>query len=237
MNVNEVIANIANEMLGEKKRGTKKPVHPNDHVNRGQSTNDSFPTAMHIALVLAIHKLLLPSLKLLRESLTAKAVEFESIVKVGRTHLQDATPITLGQEFSSYAYQIQMSEERLKDALKRLYPLAQGGTAVGTGLNTVEGFDEDFVRIVRNITGQPFVVLPIKVLCIVLCTVLCIVLCLLVCALQHRIYRGDPGSASRSPGPAFELPRRRESSRKISSALVLNINHTPFHTPFHTRLK
>jgi len=162
MNVNEVIANLANAKLGEKHRGTKHPVHPNDHVNKGQSSNDSFPTAMHIAAVLALHHRFLPALADLRQALLTKAQEFQNVVKIGRTHLQDATPITLGQEFSAWAAQIERSEQRVQDVLKRLYFLAQGGTAVGTGLNTVEGFDLAFAANVAKITGLPFVTNPNK---------------------------------------------------------------------------
>jgi len=155
MNVNEVLANIANESLGQP-RGTRKPVHPNDHVNRGQSTNDGFPTAMHIATVLDIHQSLIPALERLQKGLRGKEEEFKDIIKIGRTHMQDATPLTLGQEFSAWATQIQIGQERLLDSLKRLYPLAQGGTAVGTGLNTKEGFAERMAAEVKKITGYPF---------------------------------------------------------------------------------
>lgn len=128
MNANEVISNRAIEMLGGE-MGSKKPIHPNDHVNRGQSSNDSFPTAMHIAAVLEIHRRLLPGLRRLHAALLSKTEEFKSIIKIGRTHLQDATPITLGQEFSGYARQVELGLERVVTALPRLYPLAQGGTA------------------------------------------------------------------------------------------------------------
>ena len=135
MNVNEVIANRAIEILGGKK-GTKKPVHPNDHVNRSQSTNDVFPTAMHIAIALQTRNLLIPSLNLLNNQLKKKVKQFSKIVKIGRTHLQDATPLSLGQEFSGYQSQLEKSIERIKNALNEIYYLAQGGTAVGTGINT-----------------------------------------------------------------------------------------------------
>ena len=135
MNVNEVIANRAIEMMGGK-LGSKKPIHPNDHVNKSQSTNDVFPTAMHIAIALKAKKKLLPSLKLLEKELKKKVKEFSKIVKIGRTHLQDATPLTLGQEFSGYHSQLKKCIERIEGALKEIYCLAQGGTAVGTGLNT-----------------------------------------------------------------------------------------------------
>ena len=135
MNVNEVIANRANEQLGGK-RGAKSPIHPNDHVNMSQSSNDSFPTAMHIAAAREISERLLPALTRLRAALQAKTKEFRSIVKIGRTHTQDATPLTLGQEFSGYAAQVASGIARVKLGLKQLYPLAQGGTAVGTGLNS-----------------------------------------------------------------------------------------------------
>lgn len=153
MNVNEVIANLANEKLGEKQRGTKKPVHPNDHVNMAQSTNDGFPTAMHIAAVLQLREKVYPALLKLEKALGAKAKEFKDIVKVGRTHLQDATPITLGQEFSAWEMQVHMSIARFKDVEWRLQALAQGGTAVGTGLNTEEGWDKEFAQAVGQITG------------------------------------------------------------------------------------
>ncbi|HEX7970285.1 MAG TPA: class II fumarate hydratase [Stellaceae bacterium] len=155
MNMNEVLANRANELLGGK-RGAKSPVHPNDHVNRGQSSNDSFPTAMHIAAVKEIQHRLLPALRHLRGALAAKAREFADIVKIGRTHLQDATPLTLGQEFGAYARQIELGIERVEACLPRLYPLAQGGTAVGTGLNAKKGFAERFAATAAEITGLPF---------------------------------------------------------------------------------
>jgi fumarate hydratase class II len=156
MNVNEVIANLANEMLGETKRGTQKPVHPNDHVNRAQSTNDAFPTAMHISTAVETHKRLLPALKMLLASLNAKVSEFWNVVKIGRTHLQDATPVTVGQEFSGYAAQVELGIERVKAALVRVYPLAQGATAVGTGINSAVGYPEAFAREAAKITGLPF---------------------------------------------------------------------------------
>lgn len=156
MNANEVISNRAIEMLGGE-MGSKKPVHPNDHVNRGQSSNDSFPTAMHIAAVLEIHRRLMPGLRRLHGALASKAHDFASIIKIGRTHLQDATPITLGQEFSGYARQVELGIERVVTALPRLYPLAQGGTAVGTGLNAPVGFAERFAEETSRITGYPFV--------------------------------------------------------------------------------
>lgn len=155
MNVNEVIANRAIELLGGE-IGSKKPVHPNDHVNRGQSTNDSFPTAIHIATVMMICDELIPALRHFHAELDKKAKAFDSIVKIGRTHLQDAVPLTLGQEFSGYAAQIEYSIERATDCLKRLYPLAQGGTAVGTGLNAKKGFAEEFATQIAKITGKPF---------------------------------------------------------------------------------
>ena len=155
MNLNEVIANRANEMLGGK-RGDKKPVHPNDQVNYGQSSNDSFPTAMHIAAVQQVHDLVLPSLDHLAKALEHKAKEFTKVIKIGRTHLQDATPVTLGQEFSGYAAQLRLGIDRVKACLPRLYPLAQGGTAVGTGLNTAKGFDRTFADELKKLTGLPF---------------------------------------------------------------------------------
>jgi fumarate hydratase, class II len=156
MNANEVIAGRANEALGGK-RGGKTPVHPNDHVNMSQSSNDCFPTAMHIAAVRQIHDLALPALKHLQAALDRKAQEFADIIKVGRTHLQDATPITLGQEFSGYAMQLASSVARLEAVLPRLYPLAQGGTAVGTGLNAPVGFAETFAAQAAELTKLPFV--------------------------------------------------------------------------------
>jgi fumarate hydratase, class II len=161
MNVNEVIANRANELLGGK-LGAKAPVHPNDHVNMSQSSNDSFPTAMHIAAALAITHDLLPALAHLEKALARKAKEFARIVKIGRTHLQDATPLTLGQEFSGYAAQVSAGAARLRTALKELYPLAQGGTAVGTGLNSKPQFAGAFAKQVAKITSQPFTSAPNK---------------------------------------------------------------------------
>ncbi len=156
MNMNEVLANRANELLGGA-RGAQQPVHPNDHVNRGQSSNDSFPTAMHVAAAEEIHHRLLPALHHLRAALARKANQFAAIIKVGRTHLQDATPLTLGQEFGGYARQIELGIERIVATLPRLYPLAQGGTAVGTGLNASKGFAERVAAEVAGITGLPFV--------------------------------------------------------------------------------
>ena len=156
MNANEVIANRAIEILGGT-RGTKDPVHPNDHVNMGQSSNDTFPTVMHIAAVEQLSHELIPSLEHLHAALQGKADEFADIVKIGRTHLQDATPLTLGQEFSGYAAQVEFAVERAKACLPRLSMLAQGGTAVGTGLNARAGFAEAFAEEVSRITGFPFV--------------------------------------------------------------------------------
>ena len=155
MNVNEVIANRAIQMMGGK-MGTKKPIHPNDHVNKSQSTNDVFPTAMHISIALKTKQKLLPSLKLLEKEIAKKVREFKNIVKVGRTHLQDATPITLGQEFSGYHDQLKKCIERIENALKEIYYLAQGGTAVGTGLNTRKNFDRKVVKEISKITKLPF---------------------------------------------------------------------------------
>jgi fumarate hydratase class II len=155
MNVNEVIANRAIEMMGGV-LGSKTPIHPNDHVNMGQSSNDSFPAVMHIAAAGEIHRLLLPALRHLFEALNRKAQDFTAIVKIGRTHLQDATPLTLGQEFSGYARQIELGIERITASLRNLYPLAQGGTAVGTGLNTRPEFAERFAKAVAEITHLPF---------------------------------------------------------------------------------
>jgi fumarate hydratase, class II len=156
MNINEVVANRANELLGAR-LGSKEPIHPSDHVNRGQSSNDTFPTAMHIAAVEQIHRQLLPALEHLLAALQAKTEAFGDIIKIGRTHLQDATPLTLGQEFSGYVHQVRNGIARIEQTLPRLYELAQGGTAVGTGLNTFEGFAERFAEAVARITGLPFV--------------------------------------------------------------------------------
>ena len=161
MNMNEVISNRSIEILGGK-LGTKNPVHPNDHVNYGQSSNDTFPTAMHIAAVTEICDNLIPSLKYLRKEMNKKSREFRNIIKVGRTHLQDATPLTLGQEFSGYVTQIDFGIARIKNCLKHLYYLAQGGTAVGTGLNTKAGFDKIFASNIAKITQKPFVTAPNK---------------------------------------------------------------------------
>ena len=155
MNVNEVISNRAIQLMGGK-MGTKKPVHPNDHVNKSQSTNDVFPTAMHIAIAIKSKKKLLPSLKLLEKELGKKVNEFNKIVKLGRTHLQDATPLTLGQEFSGYHSQLKKCIERIEKALNEIYYLAQGGTAVGTGLNTRRNFDKKVVKEIKQITKPPF---------------------------------------------------------------------------------
>lgn len=156
MNANEVIANGASELLGGE-RGKKDPVHPNDHCNRGQSSNDTFPTAMHIAAVEQVVHELIPALEHLHAALADKQERFKDIVKIGRTHLQDATPLTLGQEFSGYAQQISYGIERVKTTLPRLKELAQGGTAVGTGLNARVGFAEAFASQVSTITGIDFV--------------------------------------------------------------------------------
>jgi fumarate hydratase class II len=161
MNVNEVIANRANELLGAP-LGSKMPLHPNDHINYGQSSNDSFPTAMHIATVLQINQRLIPTLHCFHTALMEKAQAFNSFVKVGRTHLQDATPITLGQEFSAYAAQIHMNIQRIQNCLPHLYMLAQGGTAVGTGINCPKGFPEKFAKEISQLTGHPFVSAPNK---------------------------------------------------------------------------
>ncbi|MBC7282007.1 class II fumarate hydratase [Hoeflea sp.] len=155
MNVNEVIANRAILALGGV-AGSKTPVHPNDHVNRSQSSNDSFPSAMHIAAARELADRLMPALWHLHDALDAKSKAWEGIVKLGRTHLQDATPITLGQEFSGYAAQVQAGIARIKACLPRLYPLAQGATAVGTGLNAPQGFAESFAAHVARLTGLPF---------------------------------------------------------------------------------
>ncbi|MEX6724870.1 class II fumarate hydratase [Parapedomonas caeni] len=161
MNVNEVLAGRANELLGGA-RGGKAPVHPNDHVNQGQSSNDSIPTAMHVAAARELATRLLPALQHLHATLDAKARDWAGLVKIGRTHLQDATPITLGQEFSGYAHQVAMGVTRLEACLPRLHQLAQGGTAVGTGLNSGPGFAEAVAAELAAITGLPFVTAPNK---------------------------------------------------------------------------
>ena len=161
MNANEVIAGRANEMLTGK-RGGKEPVHPNDHVNKSQSSNDCFPTAMHVAAARAIHAKLMPAIKGMRDKLAELAKRWDGIVKIGRTHLQDATPLTLGQEFSGYAAQIGDNIERIEQVLPRLYRLAQGGTAVGTGLNAPKGFGADFAKEMANLTRLPFTSAPNK---------------------------------------------------------------------------
>jgi fumarate hydratase class II len=161
MNANEVIANRAIEILGGA-LGSKKPVHPNDHVNMSQSSNDSFPTAMHIAAAETIVQRLLPSVEGLREALNLKASQFAHIIKIGRTHTQDATPLTLGQEFSGYVAQLEYGIRRIKEATEYLFELAQGGTAVGTGLNCPPGFPERFASEVAEITGLPFRTAPNK---------------------------------------------------------------------------
>ena len=161
MNVNEVIANRAIEILGGKK-GTKKPVHPNDHVNKSQSTNDVFPSAMHMAIAIRAKGKLIPNLKLLNSELKKKVKQFSKIIKIGRTHLQDATPITLGQEFSGYHSQLNKCITRIEKSLEEIYFLAQGGTAVGTGLNTKKGFDKKIVNELKKITKLPFKTAPNK---------------------------------------------------------------------------
>ena len=161
MNVNEVVSNRAIEILGGVV-GTKDPVHPNDHVNRSQSSNDTFPTAMHIAAAEEINHALLPALQTLRNTLNDKSKEFAEIIKIGRTHLQDATPLTLGQEFSGYVAMTANGIERVEATLPRLYALAQGGTAVGTGLNAKPGFDKTFADEVAAYTKLPFVTAPNK---------------------------------------------------------------------------
>ncbi len=161
MNANEVIANRAIEILGGV-MGSKDPVHPNDHCNMGQSSNDTFPTAMHIATAMTAHQVLLPGLKKLHAALEKKVSEFDGIIKIGRTHTQDATPLTLSQEFSGYTHQVAMGIARVEAALGRIYELAQGGTAVGTGLNTREGWAETVAANMAEITGLPFVTAPNK---------------------------------------------------------------------------
>jgi len=161
MNANEVVSNRAIEILGGE-IGSKDPVHPNDHVNRSQSSNDTFPTAMHIAAAEEIHHRLLPALQKLRNALNDKSGEFRNIIKIGRTHTQDATPCTLGQEFSGYVTQLDNGIKRVKNGLKELYFLAQGGTAVGTGLNAKPGFAKKFAEEVAAYTKLPFKTAPNK---------------------------------------------------------------------------
>jgi len=161
MNTNEVIANRAIELLGGE-LGSKSPVHPNDHVNKSQSSNDTYPTAMHIAVAVEIHETLLPGMKKLHDALDAKAKEYADIIKIGRTHTQDATPLTLGQEFGGYVQQLAFGIERIEACLPRIYMLAAGGTAVGTGLNTRVGFAEKVAEKVSSLTGLPFVTAPNK---------------------------------------------------------------------------
>lgn len=161
MNANEVIANLAIERL-KGVVGSKAPVHPNDHCNCSQSSNDTFPSAMHIATVEQLHHMLMPSLRLLHQALLDKSQAWAGIIKIGRTHLQDATPLTLGQEFSAYAVQVKYGLDRINDSLQRLYPMAQGGTAVGTGLNAKPGFSEKFAELVASFTELPFVSAPNK---------------------------------------------------------------------------
>ena len=161
MNANEVISNRAIEILGGE-IGSKKPIHPNDHVNRSQSSNDTFPTAMHIASACEINNSLLPSLETLLTTMYSKQQQFSHIIKIGRTHFQDATPLTFGQEFSGYVEQLKQSVRRVSQVLPALYNLAQGGTAVGTGLNTKQGFAEAFAKEVSDITSLPFITAPNK---------------------------------------------------------------------------
>ena len=161
MNANEVIANRAIEILGGE-IGSKDPVHPNDHVNKQQSSNDTFPSAMHIAAAEQSYHELIPALRKLRQELNDRAINFKDMLKIGRTHLQDATPITLGQEFSGYVHQIEKAITRVETALTDVYELAQGGTAVGTGINSNEGFAQSFAQHVSDITELPFVSAPNK---------------------------------------------------------------------------
>lgn len=161
MNANEVIANRAIEMLGGR-MGSKSPVHPNDHVNMGQSSNDTYPTAMHVAAAMTARDVLLPGLRHLLAALEAKAAAFAHIIKIGRTHTMDATPLTLGQEFGGYAHQLRKAIERIERALPDVHELAQGGTAVGTGLNSPKGWGEEIARRLAEMTGLPFVTAPNK---------------------------------------------------------------------------
>ena len=161
MNANEVISNRAIEMLGGE-LGSKKPVHPNDHCNMGQSSNDTFPTAMHVAIGMMARDVLIPGLQKLHAALVEKSEEFKDIIKIGRTHTQDATPLTLGQEFGGYAHQVSQGIKRVGKILPEIYELAQGGTAVGTGLNTKKGWDVRVAANIAEITGLPFVTAPNK---------------------------------------------------------------------------
>ena len=161
MNANEVVSNRAIEILGGE-LGSKTPVHPNDHCNMGQSSNDTFPTAMHISAAMTARDVLIPGLEKLHAALAAKSEAFKDIIKIGRTHTQDATPLTLGQEFGGYAFQVEQGIKRVKHALENIYPLAQGGTAVGTGLNTPKGWGEMVAKNMAEITGLPFVTAPNK---------------------------------------------------------------------------
>ena len=161
MNANEVIANRAIEILGGV-IGSKDPVHPNDHCNMGQSSNDTFPTAMHIATAMTANNVTLPGLDALQRALEPKVIEFKDIIKIGRTHTMDATPLTLAQEFSGYNHQIKMAIERIKSALPHIYELAQGGTAVGTGLNTPKGWGPIVAQNIAQVTGLPFITAPNK---------------------------------------------------------------------------
>ena len=161
MNANEVISNRAIEIMGGE-MGSKKPVHPNDHCNMGQSSNDTFPTAMHVGIAMLARDTLLPGLEKLAAALEAKSAEFKDIIKIGRTHTQDATPLTLGQEFGGYAHQVRKGIERVKACLPDIYELAQGGTAVGTGLNTKKGWDTAIAGKIAEITALPFVTAPNK---------------------------------------------------------------------------
>ncbi len=161
MNVNEVIANRCSQIAGQP-LGSEKPVHPNDHVNMSQSSNDSFPTAMNIATALGVKRRLMPAVSELRDALDAKARRWAEIVKIGRTHLQDATPLTLGQEFSGYVGMLDDDVERLELALGGVYRLALGGTAVGTGINALPGFGKDVAAEIAQLTGLPFVTAPNK---------------------------------------------------------------------------
>lgn len=161
MNANEVISNRAIEIMGGE-MGSKKPVHPNDHCNMGQSSNDTFPTAMHVGIAMLARDTLLPGLEKLAAALEAKSAEFKDIIKIGRTHTQDATPLTLGQEFGGYAHQVRKGIERVKACLPDIYELAQGGTAVGTGLNTKKGWDTAIAAEIAKITDLPFVTAPNK---------------------------------------------------------------------------
>ena len=203
MNANEVIGNRAIEILGGQ-MGSKAPVHPNDHVNMGQSSNDTFPTAMHVGIAMMARDVLIPGLEKLHQALAAKAEEFRDIIKIGRTHTQDATPLTLGQEFGGYAHQVAKGIERVKLALGDIYELAQGGTAVGTGLNTKKGWDPEIAAEIAAITDLPFVTAPNKFEALA----------------SHGALAQLHGSLAALAGDLFESWLKRRAGVKDSSRLI-----------------